>query len=134
MFCSRQVNMISPKSPQIPFYNSNGVSDCVQVICSEKGKIFVNFRTFFCEKLTRFGVCLSEEEFKELLPSLERKESYGRFGTRSVAFYKSSPSLYTVKLVKQNGVQSMKFNEESLKGLIEKIEEIKKFFGQDVVD
>lgn len=126
--------MIYTKSPQITFYNSNGVSDCVQVICSENKKIFVNFRTFFCEKVTRFGVCLSEEEFKELLPSLGKKESYGRIGTRSIAFYKCAPSLYTVKLVKENGVQSMKFTEESLEGLIAKIEEIKKFLGQDVVD
>src|SRR5882762_3019920 len=72
-------------------------------------KFYVDIRTYFidgqCEQPTRYGVFLTMDEFKNILPYLSTKKSHEIDGNRKISFAKNG-WLSDLKLTKVDGKES----------------------------
>lgn len=87
---------------------------------------YINLRVFFVggEKLrpTKYGVCLTIDEMRKILPFLERLEEF-KFGeTRKIKFQRMAhPMDYLLSLTKSDGkVQELHLNITAIKSLTDK--------------
>ena len=83
----------------------------LSVLAINDGKYFVDIRLYFVdgpsERPTKIGVCLTKEEFENILPYLSEKKPHKIDGHRKISLIiGNSGWLYDLKLTKADGKES----------------------------